>query len=106
MEQKQQSLTERGPTTGTGQNRIGGNFVSTGRTIKPVPAETTLLLRKPLLLFALRATAIHLAVFQIIFEKKTAARAFGAPRFMDNRFTARNRALENSFTVTAPVVTF
>ena len=104
--QNRHSLPERGPAPGTGEDRVGGNFVATSRAIEPMSTETALLLRKALLLFTLRAAAIHFAVFQIIFEKQSTARTFIGPRLVDNRFTTRDRTLENSFTVAAPVVTF
>ena len=65
--------------------------------------EAALLFREPLFLFALGAAAVHLAVTQIIFKKQSAAGTFSGSRFMDNRFAAGDRALEDGFAFLAPV---
>lgn len=65
----------------------------------------TLLFGQSLLLFTLRADAVHFTVFQIILKVKTAAWAVGHARFY-RRFAARHRALEDGFTGVTPVFPF
>ncbi len=69
-----------------------------------MPAESTLLLGKTLLLFTLWTTTIHLAIAQIIFEKQSTARTFRHSGFMDNRFTTSYRAFKYGLTIVAPVL--
>jgi len=66
---------------------------------------TALLLRKPLLFLALRATAIHFSTAQVVLKKKTTAGAFTSPG-LNCRSTTGNWAFKNSFTVTAPELSF
>jgi hypothetical protein len=94
---------QRGAATRAGEHNVAGNLVATGWAIKPVPTETALLFRQPLLFFTLRAAAVHFAVAQVIVEKQPATGTFTAPRFMDNRFATGNWALEDRFALLTPV---
>jgi hypothetical protein len=63
--------------------------------------KTALLLRKPLLFFALRTTAIHFSTVQVILKEKTTTGTFTCSR-LNCCPTSGNWTLKDSFTVTAP----
>ena len=68
-------------------------------------AKAALLFGKALLFFTFWTAAVHLSAFQIIFEKKAAARAFSGTG-LDRCLATGQRAFDDCFTAVAPVLTF
>jgi len=65
----------------------------------------TLLLRKALLLFTLRAAAIHFTITQVILKKESATVTFARSR-LNRCFTAWKWTFDDRFAGIAPVLSF
>ncbi len=78
-------LPQTGGAAWTSQHAGRRNLVAAGRTVEPVIAVFALGLGKSLLFLALGAQAIHLALFDVLGEKKAAAGAFFGVTLADFR---------------------
>lgn len=77
--------------------------MATGRAIEPVAAILALGVGEPLLFFAFGTHAIHLAMFNVIFEDQSAFRTNLGIATMVGGFAARSRAGKDGVTGITPV---